>query len=108
MLSSGSSPLAGVVAGFMPRRWAGRSEWLRGVRGRPVRFSTEEAERALDRVSDDFVMTDSSSNAFRLGSPRDPSLEFRSGTGFEPATSGRGRRPVPDYGDCRVPLETSG
>jgi hypothetical protein len=33
---SGSSPLAGVVAVFMPRTWAGRSEWLRGVRGRPM------------------------------------------------------------------------
>jgi hypothetical protein len=33
---SGSSPLTRVVAVFMPRSWAGRSEWLRGVRGRPM------------------------------------------------------------------------
>jgi hypothetical protein len=33
---------------------------------------------------------------------------FVAGAGFEPATSGRDRRPVPDYCNSRVPLENLG
>jgi hypothetical protein len=60
----------GLHAPYVGRtfRAAPRRPWTSHARSRP-----------LDRMSDDFVMTESSSNAFRLGSPRDPSLKFRSG-----------------------------